>query len=182
MYEWIPKKTNNKARNIIILFFFGAAALLAVTSALGDVPFLWVFQLAAVALLTAAVFLTTRFLTKMYIYRIDVGERGADLVVLEAASNGKRQTAVCRVALANVKERTLLDASDGASDCLKAAKQGGRGIYDYRPDLKPEKSILIVAEEGGEDIPICLAFDERLYELLAPQSPSDGEVTDDQED
>ena len=97
MYELIPQKTNKIAARLVALSFFGAAAVLLCTVLAPAVPFRWVFQLIAILLLTAGVFLTTRYLTKLFFYRIT---EDGDLTVTEAAANGKRQVTVCRVAVA----------------------------------------------------------------------------------
>ena len=178
MYEFIPKRTNNKARNSVMLLFFGSFALLFLTTAQNGLPFRWALQLIAVALLTVSIFLTTRYLTKIYVYRIESSERGADLVVLEAGRNGRKRTTVCRIALSGISRRYLVDASDATSDKSKEIKKQGLSVYDYRPDLNPQKSILIIANEGGEELGIRLAYDKTLYGLLAPQNEKAEDETD----
>ncbi len=152
MYEIRPERTNKKAQSLIILFFIGAAALLLLSVPLKGMPFLWVIQLFAVVLLCVAVFLVTRYLTKGYIYRIEDG----DLTVVEISSGGKRQLTVCRVSLSGITESSVLTGKEG----LRAYK--GKRIYDYRPDLLPERSILLVSAEGGEECVILLGYDDRL--------------------
>ena len=39
-------------------------------------------------------------------------------------------------------------------------------MFDYRPDINPEKSILLVSDEGGDEILILLAYDEELLRIL----------------
>ena len=163
MYEIRPQRTNKKAESLIILFFVGAAALLLLSVPLQGIPFLWVIQLFAVMLLVASVYLVTRYITKGFIYRIEEAEGGPDLTVTEVASGGRRQITVCRVSLSGICEVTA--DSDGAE--LKRLRRGRKKIYDYRPDLAPARSIVLLSEECGEECVILLAYDERLFELLS---------------
>lgn len=169
MMQWIPQKSNKTAKNMILLFFGGAFALFAVTTAVPTVPFRWVFQTVALVLLTAAVFLVTRYLTKLFIYRVEQGGEGStDLTVTEAAANGKRPVTVCRVGLEHICSVILLDFSDsGASlDTWKDFKKGRKKIYDYRVDLRPVKSILLTVTEGGEELYLLLSYEAELLDLF----------------
>ena len=169
-YEWIPPKSNQKARTAVIVLFFGAFALMLIPTVIPTLPFRWVVQLLALFLLTAGIFLTTRYLTKLFIYRI-VGEGASlDLTVTEASSNGKRQVTVCRVGLSGIRRLTVLDVSEPELEKKEREllKKSHTKQYDYRPDLCPAKSILLIVEEGGEELCLFLAYDERLASYLAP--------------
>ena len=162
MFELRPQRSNKKAESLIILFFVGAAALVLLSVPLKGIPFLWAIQLFAVMLLVASVYLVTRYITKGFIYRIEDTEGGADLTVTEVASGGRRQITVCRVSLSGIRE--AVEDSDGKE--LKRLRGGQRKIYDYRPDLSPARSIVILSEECGVECVILLAYDERLLELV----------------
>ena len=109
MHQWIPQKSNETARNMILLLFCGAFALLALTSLFGDIPFRWAFQTVALLLLTAAIFLVTRYMTKRFTYRIEPdGEDAYDLTVIESSANGKRAVTVCRIGLHHVAKQASL--------------------------------------------------------------------------
>ena len=169
-YEWIPPKSNQKARTAVIVLFFGAFALMLLPNILPSLPFRWVPQFLGLFLLTAGVFLVTRYLTKLFIYRI-VGEGASlDLTVTEAASNGKRKITVCRVGLSNIHRLVVLDASKPEIEKKEREllKKSRVKQYDYRPDLCPQKSILLIVEEGGEELCLFLAYEERLASYLAP--------------
>ncbi len=162
MYEIRPPKRNKKAQSLIILFFAGSIALLLLSAVLKGLPFLWVIQLFAILLLVAAVFLITRYLTKGYIYRIADG----DLTVTEISSGGKRQLTVCRVALASIEECFEYSGGEG----IKKYKGQHKRIFDYRPDLAPDKSILLLTNEGGEEAVILLGCDEGLLQVIRDRS------------
>lgn len=174
MFELIPEKTNKRARNLVILFLVAAALLLVIMKFLEGIPFLWVIQLADILLFVAAVALLTRYVMKKFIYRVEPTDNGADLTVTEAAANGKRQVTVCRIGLGSIKDVRELS---GEECRLREVRKEKLPIYDYRPDLYPERSILIRTDEGGREVYVCLAYDERLLSLL-PRTESDGEIQD----
>lgn len=170
-YELIPQKSNQKARSIVIVLFFGAIAMMLIPTAIPALPFRWVVQLLALCLLTAGIFIITRYLTKLFIYRI-VGEGASfDLTVTEASSNGKRQITVCRIGLSGIRRLVILDASKPEMEKEERAflKKSHIKQYDYRPDLCPAKSILLIVEEGGEELCLFLAYEERLASYLMPR-------------
>ena len=170
MFEWIPQKTNTTARKMILLFFLGSAALILVTMLVPGVPFRWVFQLLAILLLTAGVFLTTRYVTKLFIYRIDRG----DLTVTEANTNGKRQITVCRVALSGISSVTVSESVSEAKEQIRALKKQHIKLFDYTADLQPTISVLVTVCEGGEELALRLSYDRALCELLQAAVPPDG--------
>ena len=169
MRQWIPQKSNQTARNLILLLFGGAFALLAITTLMGDYSFRWIFQTIAILLLTAAVFLTTRYLTKLYIYRMEEnGEGEPDLTVTESATNGKRPVTVCRVSLHHIESVRLFDFSDGGASLAawKKFKTGRKRIFDYRIDFRPTIFLLVTVKEGGETLHLLFSHMEDLSELL----------------
>lgn len=169
MYEWIPEKTNNTAKKLIILLFAGAAALMFATAAIPDVPYRWVFQLISLGMLTGAIFLTTRYVTKMFIYRLESdSDGGVDLSVTEASSNGRRRVTVCRVGLSGVRECVLCDLSDAQSKSIQEKiKSSGCKLFDYCSDFRPQRSIYLTVEEGTEKLILRLAYEDRLFSILS---------------
>lgn len=163
MYEFKPLRTNDKAQKLIILFFLGSAALLILSVFLKGIPFLWVIQLFAILLAGAAIFLVTRYVTKTYEYAVETVEEGTDLTVTEISSGGKRRITVCRVSLSGISEARAIEGKD---DRLEALKREKRRIFDYRPDLLPERSILAVAKEGGQEYVLLLAYGEEFLSIL----------------
>ena len=163
MYELKPQRTNNKAQSLIILFFAGAAALFLLSVFMKGMPFLWVIQLFAILLLVAAVFIVTRYVTKTFIYSIDVIDGQADLSVTEVSSGGRRQITVCRIGLSSIKS---VKVSEGKDETVSLLRKERKRMFDYRPDINPEKSILLVSDEGGDELLILLAYDEELLRIL----------------
>jgi hypothetical protein len=178
MYEWIPKKTNNTADKMILLLFGGSAALVLLTTLAPAIPYRWVFQLLAMGLLAAAIFLVTRYRTKSFLYRVgDDGDGGVDLSVTETAPNGKRAVTVCRVGLGNILKLYELDLSDGGASAAtwrELTRRRGK-IFDYAIDLRPTRFLVVVAREGGEEVRIRLSYLPELCELLARSAKDEEE-------
>ncbi len=173
MYQWIPKKTNTTDRKLTFLLFAGGAALILVTNFAPELPGKWVFQLIAVALLTAAVFLVARYQGKCFVYRVEEGREGSyDLTVTETNSRGKRAVTVCRVGLSAIASVRLIDFSDGGDSLSfwQSFCKGRKKIHDYTVDLKPVRSILVTVEEGGETLYLRLSPIDELYDLLRRQA------------
>ena len=168
-YEWIPAKSNTIARNLVMILLVGAFVLMLIPTAIPTLPFRWVVQLIALFLLTAGIFITTRYLTKLFIYRIVSNGESLDLTVTEAASNGKRQITTCRVGLSGVRRVCILDSAEVGKQEREALKKERIKQFDYRPDLSPAKSILLVVEEGGEELALFLAYEEKFASWLAPE-------------
>ena len=166
MYELIPSKTNKTAARLVALMFFGAAAVLLCTVLAPAVPFRWAFQLVAILLLTVGVFLTTRYLTKLFFYRIT---EDGDLTVTEAAANGKRQVTVCRVAVSGVRELCLPESPDQVKELKKRLRREKIRLYDYTVDYRPVQSIFVIVLEGDTPLCIRLAYDQTLAKLLTPK-------------
>ena len=169
MYERIPQKNNKKAQTVTLLLFGGAAVLMAFPILFSGLPYRWILQLIALGLLTAAIFMMTRYIAKIYIYRIlDVGNGTYDLTVTEAKAGGKGQITVCRIGLDNVLECVCAD-NDPHSDgnrLLTQKRKEHKKIFDYCVDFHPEQSIVLTVEEGGEELVLRLSYDPTLLELL----------------
>ncbi len=173
MYEYIPQKSNRTARRLILLFFAGAAALFLLTVLFPTVPFRWVFQLIALGILTAAIFLVTRYVTKLFIYRIETASEGEhDLTVTEAAANGKRAVTVCRIGLSHIQSCRIVETAE-ADALLKQLKKEHIRLYDYTVDLRPAQSIFLLTDEGGETLALRLSYDTTLFGLLRPAEETD---------
>ena len=167
-YEWIAQKADKTARNLVTVLLVGAFALMLIPTVIPTLPFRWVVQLIALCLMTAGIFMTTRYLTKMFIYRIVSDGEELDLTVTEASSNGKRQVTVCRVGLSGIRRQVILTSVDEEKKERALLKKSQVKQFDYRPDLRPAKSLLVIVEEGGEELALILAYEEKLASWLAP--------------
>ena len=69
-------------------------------------------------------------------------------------------------------EQTKPTETEAALKPLREAKQK---IYDYCVDLKPEKSILLLVEECGQELALRLSYDDALWSYLAPAERTDAD-------
>ena len=170
MYQWIPKKSNKTAQRVILILLLGVILLFGITTVFPGIAYRWVYQLIGLGMLTAVLFLVTRYITRSYLYQIRKGDGAKmDLEILECSGNGRRQFTVCRVSLSGLRSLTLLDLSDGGkSDALLAArKQEKKKIYNYCVDLQPQTSCLLQCDESGEELWIRLNYEPELWDMLS---------------
>ncbi len=171
IYGYEPPKNNKKATGIVIMLFASATGLFLFTMLIA-VPFAWVIQLIAIAALTAAIFIVSRFVTKNFLYVVNQNERNSlDLDILEISNGGKKQITVCRIAINGIEEAYTINKTEKASveleqTLLKKAKQDKRKIFNYCPDINPVKYSIIIGEESGERYLIKLTPDDKLCEYL----------------
>ena len=175
MFELIPQKSNKKAQGLVILFTVSALLMLFLSSVLRNIPYIWTVQLLAIILLTVTVFLVTRYIMKVFIYRITDRDGSADLTVTEGTTAGKKQVTVCRISLDSIKSLTVLE---GEACSLRSLRRERKKVFDYRPDLLPDKSLLLLSDEGGDECYVCLSYDDGLYSLLL----GGAQITEDEND
>lgn len=161
MQEFRPLRSNNKARDLTFIFIIAAVAVFGICFAFKDMPFRWVFQLAAMGIFTAGIYLVARYLTKNYLYRVD----GDDLIIIEIS--GKRQLCVCRISLSKAKNISLVDLKKDENSTLpEEIKKNRSRRFDYRVDLSPSRFIVIETDEGCENSAIFLSYDEGMLGLI----------------
>ena len=170
MYEFIPQGSNKKAKNAISALILGGFAIMLVTMTAENMPFKWALQTVSIVLLAAGILLMTRYVSKSFIYRVAQDDDTLDLYVIELQR--KSRITVCRIALANINEVHVLDASEQDKDRSFVAtfKADGRRRFNYCIDFKPEKFIWVVADECGERVAVKLTYDERLCDIIAPKA------------
>ena len=169
MYEYIPKRENRKAMHIIGVLMLGGVGVLALTSLFETIPFRWVFQLVGIGGLLTAIFLYTRYIAKLYCYRVVACDDGTlDFLVDEM--QGKRRLTVCRIGVERItRVETIHSEEKERRDALKKQSRAeGRHRFDYCPDLAPARVSYLFVEEGGEPMTIAIVPDDRLLEILAP--------------
>jgi hypothetical protein len=110
-----------------------------------------------------ALALLTRYTFKSFYYTVREGdgENSLDLVVTEC--QGKREYAVCRIALSSIEEIIVADENNKSELKKKCA---GRKIFSYFVELSPKNQCYIFATECGEPLLIKLTPDQTLLSLL----------------
>ena len=168
MYEHIPQSNKTKAKNIVSALLIGGFAIMTVTSSAKDMPLKWLFQLAGLAVITAGIFIMTRYLFKSFLYRVSPTDTGsADLSVIELQK--KSRITVCRISVSGISEIRVFSAEEKEKEktLLAEIKAGGRKRFDYCADLNPDRFMWLMADECGESVAIKLSYDETLYGILS---------------
>jgi len=163
MYSFSPKKTNKIAEGLAIFLFALAAVLLIFPSAF-TLPYGGVLQTAGLVFAVAALAVLTRYTFKSFTYT--VRERGdgsdsLDLVITER--QGKREYAVCRIALSGIEEIIVPDEKNKET---LTKKSEGRKIFAYFVEISPKDQCYIYATECGEKLLIKISPDEKLLSIL----------------
>ena len=163
MYEYAPNPS--RLREKIIVAIAGIlAAVLYVVSTLPKTAFAWTYQLGAVLCLTLAVLITTRFLLRYFVYRIEPsdGGNGTDFVILEGY--GKKITTVCRISQEDIRK---IEPWTKETKAAWKAEMKGKRVYRYTAELSPRDAVAIRTEEAGETCFLIISADLRLSELLS---------------
>lgn len=167
MYEYTPKRENNKAANLILLMLIGGFAVLGVTSALPNLPFRWVFQIAGIAFVGVGVYLYTRYFARTFSYALIAREDGSmDLTVTECQR--KSRVTVCRLSLGGIERMEVIKGAEAARQkaLKKELKKEGRHLFFYTVNLLPSSVCYLVATECGQPLAICFEPDERMLKML----------------
>lgn len=166
LYEFAPQKNVKRLSVIISILFFGAAGVLLITF-IGGIPFKWAFQLAAILLLAVGVFLTSRYVMRAYIYRIEATDGGRDLTVTEV--QGKSVVTVCRLGLGGIASvhDVGADETDAKKELRERARSEGAKVFDYCVDISSPRTIWVLASECGEPVCIKLSYEEKLFLWLS---------------
>lgn len=167
MYQYIPPKNPQKTTGIILLLLAAAAVSVFFTTVFPNMPLRWLLQLFAVGMLVAIIYITTRYVTKSYIYKISSRDRenALDLTVTEL-TGGKHAVTVCRVGMENITEILRLTPENKA-EMKKKSLEGGRKRFIYICDIQPPVTLLLFAEECGDPLSIMISSDEEFASLLS---------------
>ena len=167
MYQYIPPKNPQKTTGIILLLVAAAAVAVFFTTIFPNMPLRWLLQLFAVGILVAIIYITTRYVTKSYIYKISPSDRegGFDFTVTEL-TGGKHAVTVCRVGVESITEITRLTPENKA-EAKKTSLADGRKRFIYICDIQPPHTLMLFAEECGESLAIMISADEEFASLLS---------------
>lgn len=162
MYSYKPKKTNKIAEGAAI-FLLAVAAILIIFPSIIEISYVGIVQTVGMVSAVTALALLTRYTFKSFYYTVREGdgENSLDLVVTEC--QGKREYAVCRIALSSIEEIIVADENNKSELKKKCA---GRKIFSYFVELSPKNQCYIFATECGESLLIKLTPDQTLLSLL----------------
>lgn len=155
-----PKPQNNYAKG---LFF----ALLATAAAIS----VWYFSLdrykgvvgmAALCVITAALFVYTKYISQQYIYDITEDYKGSPILVVRAVT-GKRESTMCRVDLSSI-----ISVEKESREQRKAHKTPtGYNKYVYSPTVMPDEVYRVTVSSRYEKAEIIIECSEEFASLLS---------------
>ena len=162
MYSYKPEKTNKIAEGAAI-FLLAVSAILIIFPSIIEISYVGVVQTIGMAAAVTALALLTRYTFKSFYYTVREGdgEDSLDLVVTEC--QGKREYAVCRIALSSIEEIVIADENN--KDELKK-RCAGRKVFSYFVEISPKNQCCIFATECGEKLVIKITPDEGLLGIL----------------
>ena len=153
-----PTPTNNKAKYLTIALLIGALATGILYAVM--VNYKGVVGLVCLALLTAAIFIYTKYLAPVYNYDV-VAEGGSYLFVVRQTT-GKRTTTLCRIDLASIIR------IDRETEADRKAHKTPTGFisYVYCPTLGPDVTYLITSQTRYERAEIRIEASDEFAALL----------------
>ena len=174
IYEYTPMKDTKKLATVTGSLLGGAAILVLIYLFVPKISAPWIFQLLAVGMLMLAVFITSRYIMKSYVYAI-VEEEGEKLLTVTEIQ-GRHTITVCRLSLAGLEAAVTVPKGDTVAQAavkqrIRAEK---RKSYNYCIDLFEEKFICLYSEEGGERIAVKVTWEEELEKLIEKELPDGG--------
>lgn len=162
MISEFSAKAKSKNNNAKILFFalLGlAVATVAVYISLDK--FKGVVGLFAVAFITAAVFIYTKYMSGEYYYDITFDYNGVPVFVVRQRV-GKKNTTLCRMDLHAITEVVKQNKSERAEHKTK----DGYLKYNYTPTLSPDETYLVTVNARYEKAEIRIEATDEFAGLL----------------
>ncbi len=153
------KPSNNNAK-YAFTGLLGAAAAIMVTYFIVD-RFKGIIGLFAVAAITAAVLIYTKYIGVEYYYDITFDSEGAPVFVVRQMI-GKRQSTLCRVDLHNITKVEKLTKAERS----KHKTEPGFRKYVYFPTLFPDSAILIRLNSPHESAEVFIEAPDEFADLL----------------
>ena len=153
------KNSNNNARVAFIAFLVAGGATVLAYSIIPT--YKGVVGLVAVALLTAAVLVYTRYMAPIYFYEITHDYEGTPIFVVRQVT-GRRETTLARITLADI---TSVDV-EGKTERKSHKTDYGTKKYTYTPSLGPSVTCRITAKSRYERSEITIEAGEDFAAML----------------
>ena len=171
IYEYTPQKNTKKLARVTGALLGSAAILVLMYMFIPRISAPWLFQLLAVGMLMLAVFITSRYIMKSYVYAIVEEEEEKLLTVTEI--QGRHTITVCRLSLAGLQTAVIVPKGDAIAEAAvkQRIRSEKRKSYNYCADLFEEKFICLFSEESGERIAVKVTWDEELEKIIEKELP-----------
>ena len=154
-----PKASNEKGKRMFLILLVVAGVLFVCSLFLP--LYQGIVQLFALLSLTASLFYYNRYLSTTYEYEITTDYDGTPVFVVSSYSV-KRVSALCRVALWDIREITRMSREE------KKAHQTPKDLakHDYTPTLSPDSVLCIVQRARYEKSEIFIESNEAFEQIL----------------
>ena len=171
MYSFESSGSRKPLHAMVVGSLIGALVLFSVSTIQG-IPVPYVFQLGAVACLTATIYLVGKYSLKIYRYAIEPnnivdadGVEQYDLVITEIV--GKKMTVVARVALRDIDKPAVTVIRRGDGEAAKSAREvlcRDRRVFRYEnTPASPASCYIPMPEEGAV---VVIPVDETMVGIL----------------
>ena len=126
------------------------------------IPYPSVAQMIGIVLLVIAVMMAVRWQTR-YRYRVSEDTEDGTVELSVVRLRGNKTMTLCRLALRDLRE---MDACtpENRKECKQ--KYHADKIYNYCPDVLPQRSVYLHFEEAGQKIVLCLQASEEFLTRL----------------
>ncbi|MBQ8321844.1 MAG: hypothetical protein IJX92_05715 [Clostridia bacterium] len=153
------KPTNNKAKQTFYILLSLASAVTLVYLFIG--VYKGIVGLCAVALITAAVLVHTKYIGAEYYYDITEDYEGTPVFVVRQVV-GKRSTTLCRLDLFSITKVERLDREAAK----KHKAPAGYKKYSYLPTLSPDSRLCVTAVSSAEKAEIMIEASDEFCDML----------------
>lgn len=157
------KPSNGKARTLFILCMLLAFGLVMISAIIDS--YKGIVSMAAVAFLSLAIVIYTKYLASTYFYDITFDSEGTPLLVVRQQT-GKRHTTLCRIALFEI---TKIE-QENAKQRREHKTPFDTKKYTYLPSLNPDLSYRITAWGKYEKAEILIEVSEEIASMLSTYS------------
>lgn len=157
----VKVKSSNKKATVAFVISLAISVVIFAISFIIDKYSGLVGNLGLISLVVAVLFYT-KYIAPVYYYDIMCDSDG-DAVLVVRMMNGKRQTTLCRIGLAEI----IKMESESASERRAHKTETGVRVYSYSPTLMPDKTYRLYTRSRYERAEIILEISDELAALLA---------------
>ncbi len=166
MYTYKAKR-KNKAAAVTVALSSAASAVLLLLGPLFGVLRAY-SEVLGLVVLSFAILVAGRYLLKDFVYMLGETEDGdCEFTVIEV--QGKRRTAVCRIALSEI-DGAFVETPEERGAIKERLRETKR--YDYCPDLLPYRSLYLLFSDRDRAVSVRIEPDEKMEELILRLSDS----------
>ena len=158
-YEQLARQNDPLAKWICCALFLISLGLIITSINVENYRFL--YQCGALFLLTAAIFITSKYILRTFVYRTERQESGDyDLIITEVKAN--KQNLLVRLSF----EKQITGYTDDEEQIRRVRKQRKIPCYLYCTQMSPKNACLLYAKDGDDRIAIIMQPNPAMREAL----------------